>query len=32
MDLVDDIDAVFAHLRRHTDLIHQSLYVIYSVI
>ena len=32
MDLIDDIDAVFSHLRRYADLIHQSLNVLNSVV
>ena len=32
MDLVDDIYAVFSHLRRYADLVHQRLYVLDSVV
>ena len=32
MDLIDDIDAVSAHLRRYADLIHQGLYVLDTIV
>ena len=32
MDLIDDIDAVFAHLRRDLDLVHQRLDVLHAVV
>ena len=32
MHLVYDVDAVVAHLRRHTHLIHQGLDVLYTVV
>ena len=32
VDLVDDVDTVFPHLGRDTDLVHEGLYVIDPVV
>ena len=32
MYLVDDVDAVVSHLRRHSHLVHQGLDVLYTVV